>query len=128
MNAMKIYTMIVVIALFSNVSSANAEVRQYFQCKLAEGRTITEYHALESEWRDAIAAAGFTEYTNSLLIPVGNDEFPEGTFFWEAIAPSTEHIAAVMTWYAESDQGKALMARFQAAGPCEQPTNWEVSE
>lgn len=115
-------------ALIALSGTANAEVRHYFQCKLLDGKTMADLHAVEKDWREAIDAAGFADYKNAVLMPVGIEEMPEGTFFWEGRSPSVERMGAGATWMGESEEGKALDARFDEVSKCEDPTNWSVSE
>lgn len=111
------------------VSSGMAlgEGRQFYRCKLADGKTFADLQAWAAHWRVAADEAGLQAYRNTILVPVGNTDLPEGSYMWEAAAPSADEFAAVEKWFAESDEAGAFQERFSKIASCEMPTSWKVS-
>lgn len=93
---------------------ASADVDEFIRCKLNDGKTMADFMKVVDGWRAATDAAGFSDYSAEILVPIYAANIQPGGFAWHGTAPNMMRMGEAQAWYLGTDWG----AKFAKVSSC----------
>lgn len=93
---------------------ASADVDEFIRCKLNDGKTMADFQKVVAGWRAATDAAGFSDYTSEILVPIYAANIVPGGFAWHGTAPNMVRMSEAQAWYL----GTNWAAKFGEVSSC----------
>ena len=110
-----------VIGLLLVSAGANADMENYFECTINDGKTRADIVAFKTEYEAAAKAAGLETYNLKVLFPIYADT-GNRSFFWYGSFKDFEDLARVSKWFRASD----WPAKFQENMTCDGGSLWQA--
>lgn len=103
-------------------ASAQANMENYFDCTINEGKTRADIVAFKVEYEAAVKAAGLETYNLKVLFPVYANTESSRSFFWYGSFKDFNDLAKVSDWFQSSD----WPAKFQENMTCNSGSLWRA--
>ena len=120
-------TMILFYLALSSIA-AQADAREYYKCKLADGVPMEELEKVANDFMKIARMEGFKDYSMELLWPMFSEDISRGTFYWAGIAPNASRIGAINEYWYKSEANADIRKRFGTLTTCESSSMYMVTK
>ncbi len=105
-------------------TSARADLENYFDCTMNEGKTRADIVAFKTEYEAAAKAADLETYNLKVLFPIYADTGRPNSFFWYGSFKDFADMQRVSTWF----QASEWPAKFQENMSCNSGSLWRAMD
>ncbi len=105
-------------------ASAHANLENYFDCTMNDGKTRADIVAFKTEYEAAAQAAGLETYNLKVLFPIYADTGRPNSFFWYGSFKDFADMQRVSAWFEPSE----WPAKFQEVMSCNSGSLWRVMD
>lgn len=106
---------------------ASADVIQYNQCTINDGKTLADVQTWLNDWRGLAKKEGI-DYRIRLLLPHADSQISLTKFFIEGTTPTFESYGKAYQWWYSAPSAQASNTQLTSAASCDAGSVYRTAE